>query len=187
LRNKNEETNMLTSDRITPRQAGNALTASTPRHSRIEDYAAQIAKIVERQDQLEVLSCEVAKVEKRGDQISNRAHAIHMGLTLQSKALGSQKVALEDAISWETPSTMREAFMMMLLVGGRNANAGQEESEAVDRLLQKITLFLEDHTDTSARELGLESFIAPEREWTSEALDLIKRGGAEPYAEASSC
>ena len=75
----------------------------------------------------------------------------------------------------------------MLLVGHRNANAGQEESEAVGRLINNITLFLEGLSGTTAEALGLGDFILrPDIEELEAKAKRLLDAGAQPQAEAAS-
>ncbi len=47
-----------------------------------------------------------------------------------------------------------------MLTGGRVENAGQQESDAVERLLKNVTAFLEGLAGTTAEALGLGSYMS---------------------------
>ena len=160
-----------------------------PKPSRIEDYAAQIAELVRREQELDDLHDKLVVIHGGEDEITP-GHPAALPIARfksESAQLASRKVALEDAVSWEAPETAREAFLLMLLVGGRTANAGQEEREAVDRLIYHITLFLEGLSGTTAEALGLGGFIVrPDIEELEERAKDLLEAAAQPHAEAAS-
>ena len=156
------------------------------KRSRIEEIAVLVAQIVDRESRVDALCDELKDIAESKDEIGRDAWASHCHLKAESDSLSARKMALEDAVSWETPTTAREAFLMMLLCGWRNANAGKEETAVVDRLIYQITLFLEGISGTTAEELGLESFISrSDEDLLEEADGLLKRAASEPYAEAA--
>ncbi len=159
-----------------------------PKPGRIEDLAAQIAELDRRENELNDLFARLETKEGDMDQILINSPARQVMIRLKNEAddIGNRKSVLEDIISWEVPGTAREAFLMMLLVGWRNANDGKEESDAVARLIDRITLFLEGLSGTTAEALGLGNFILrPDIELEAKAKRLLE-AAVQPHAEAAS-
>jgi hypothetical protein len=120
------------------------------------------------------------------DEIGRKARRSKCHLKDLLDGIENRRMALDDLVSWEKPTTMREAFLLMLFCGWRHANDGEEESDAVGRLLDTITLFLEEQSGTTAQDLGLGEYIPRRRqEAIDNALALIERAKAEPAAEAT--
>jgi hypothetical protein len=172
---------MLTGDRITPRPSEKA-------RSRIEEFGAEIAKLSAEYNQLDGLSGRLARLAGREDEIGCMARANQTHLKDQLDGIENRRNALHDLVSWEKPTTMREAYLLMLLCGWRHANDGDEETDAVGRLLDAITMFLEEQSGTTAEDLGLGDFISRGRAGSSRdnAFALIERANAEPAAEGAS-
>jgi hypothetical protein len=169
---------MITSDRIEPRRAEKRALIPTEKPSRIEDFAAEIAKLQALGEQIEALRVRLSEIENGEGEDAKRARPLIFNLQARERMVWSRKAALEDAVSYEVPNTLREAYILTLLVGHRTANAGQEESEAVERLISAVTGFLEKEAGIKAEDLGLASYRESE-EWTDEAVllraaDLIR-------------
>jgi hypothetical protein len=172
----------------------NAAVPAAP--SRIEDYAAQIARIVAEGERLNALNDQLRAIGGRKDKIGMQASLLQTEFEHKLREMAEKRDSLEDLLVWETPRTVREAFLLMILVGYRADNLDDDENRdavnAVRRLVGKIALFLEEQSGTTAEELGLGNFIIREQKCYSEPLEekvsqIVQRDQAEPCQEAASC
>jgi hypothetical protein len=71
--------------------------------SRIEEIGALVAELASQGDQIDQLCGKLKHIADRKDEIGRDAYASLHYFEARSKGLCSHKMALEDAVSWETP------------------------------------------------------------------------------------